>query len=161
MKTIYFAGGCFWGVERYMELQLGVVSTTVGYANGFTENPSYEEVCSGNTGFAETVRVDYNPQETSLKTLVYSYYDIIDPTVLNRQGNDIGDQYRTGIYYHEKEDLPTIEMVTEDVSHHYLKPIVTEILPLISWWDAEEYHQKYLCKNPHGYCHIPDTKLKG
>lgn len=159
-KTIYLAGGCFWGVEKYFENYPGVVATRVGYANGFTAHPTYEAVCSGNTGFAETVKVDYDPTRTSLAEILVAYYDIIDPTVLNRQGNDEGNQYRTGIYYEDSADLKIIEGVTEEVGHKYLKPIVTEIQPLVTFYDAETYHQKYLCKNPGGYCHIPAEKLR-
>ncbi len=154
MKEIYLAGGCFWGVEEYMSRIDGVVETKVGYANGISENPSYEEVCTGTTGHAETTYVKFDENVISLESLLNIFWKIIDPTLLNRQGPDIGNQYRTGIYYIDPEDLETINKTLEEQRQKYNKPIVTEIMPLKSFYDAEEYHQKYLKKNPGGYCHI-------
>lgn len=158
MKEIYLAGGCFWGVEEYMSRVDGVVDTEVGYANGTKENPSYEEVCTGTTGHAETTYVKYDESIISLEELLNRFWNIIDPTVLNRQGPDIGNQYRTGIYYVDEEDLNVINKTLEEQKTKYTKPIVTEILPLKSFYKAEEYHQDYLKKNPGGYCHIDLSK---
>ena len=154
MKEIYLAGGCFWGVEEYMSRIKGVIETKVGYANGISEKPSYEEVCTGTTGHAETTYVKFDENIISLEALLNRFWKIIDPTLLNRQGPDIGNQYRTGIYYTNSEDLETINKTLQEQKQKYNKPIVTEIMPLKSFYDAEEYHQKYLKKNPGGYCHI-------
>jgi len=154
LKEIWLAGGCFWGVEAYFSRVYGVAGTTAGYANGKTEKPTYEEVCSGNTGYAETVHVRYEPQTVSLVTLLRHFFRIIDPTTLNRQGNDRGTQYRSGVYYRNKEDLPVIRSVLEETQQQHNSPVVTEVLPLANFYPAEEYHQDYLEKNPEGYCHI-------
>ena len=153
-EEIYFAGGCFWGVEHFFSLVKGVVFTQAGYANGHTENPSYEQVCRNNTGHAETVRVIYDADIVSLKKLLLLFFEIIDPTSLNRQGHDVGTQYRTGIYYINASDLPTIQNIVNQISIKYKKPIVVEVCKLGVFYSAEDYHQKYLIKNPDGYCHI-------
>ncbi|HEY8362093.1 MAG TPA: peptide-methionine (S)-S-oxide reductase MsrA [Tissierellaceae bacterium] len=158
MKEIYFAGGCFWGVEEYMSRIKGVIDTEVGYANGTKENPTYQEVCTGTTGHAETVQVKYDENVISLEELLNKFWNIIDPTLLNRQGADIGNQYRTGIYYVDEEDLEVINKTLEEQKKKYTKPIVTEIMPLKCFYRAEEYHQDYLKKNPGGYCHIDLSK---
>ncbi|MFV0600176.1 MAG: peptide-methionine (R)-S-oxide reductase MsrB [Bacteroidales bacterium] len=154
MKEIYFAGGCFWGTEHFLKLIRGVEETQVGYANGNIANPTYKEVCYGDTGFAETVKVTYNPKAVTLELLIDLFLQTIDPTSLNKQGGDIGTQYRTGIYYVDEKDLPVIEKKIEDISKEYDKPIVVEVLPLKNFYDAELYHQDYLDKNRGGYCHI-------
>lgn len=154
MKDIYFAGGCFWGTEHFFKQIRGVISTEVGYANGHTSNPSYEEVCSHTTGFAETVHVTYAPDQVSLDKLLELYFLTIDPTSLNRQGGDIGDQYRTGIYYTDSTDLSTIRAALKGLQSKHSKPVVIEVEPLHSFYSAESYHQDYLEKNPSGYCHI-------
>lgn len=156
MKTseIYLAGGCFWGVEHFFGLVKGVVSTQAGYANGRVENPSYQQVCSNNTGHAETVRVVYDADTVSLQKLISLFFKIIDPTSLNRQGNDIGTQYRTGIYYANDCELPVINTLISRLAVDYSKPVVVEICKLEVFYPAEDYHQKYLIKNPEGYCHI-------
>ncbi|MDD2375669.1 MAG: peptide-methionine (S)-S-oxide reductase MsrA [Eubacteriales bacterium] len=155
LKKIWLAGGCFWGVEAYMSRVPGVADVTVGYANGKTENPTYQDVCYNNTGHAETVEVSYDPARISLENLLAEYFEIIDPTSLNQQGNDRGSQYRTGIYYSDHDnDLPVIESVLVSQQKKYAKPIVTEVEPLKQYFLAEEYHQDYLEKNPGGYCHI-------
>lgn len=154
MKEIYLAGGCFWGVEEYFSRIEGVVDTDVGYANGRRENPSYEQVCTGTTGHAETTYVKYDEKAVSLEFLLEKFFKIIDPTLLNRQGGDIGNQYRTGIYYVDEEDIPVIQKKMEEVRDQYREPIVTEMEPLSSYYSAEEYHQDYLKKNPGGYCHV-------
>lgn len=154
IREIYFAGGCFWGTEKYFDLIAGVVETEVGYANGKTENPTYEEVCKDNTGHAETVKVVYDDQSVGLKFLLEMYYKVIDPTSLNRQGGDTGPQYRTGIYYTREEDLGIINKSILALQDMYEEEIQIEVLPLNNYYMAEEYHQKYLDKNPSGYCHI-------
>ncbi|CAK7009518.1 peptide-methionine (S)-S-oxide reductase MsrA [Tissierella carlieri] len=154
MKEIYLAGGCFWGVEEYMSRIDGIVETRVGYANGIKENPTYKEVCTGTTGHAETTYVKYDESIISLEELLNRFWQIIDPTILNRQGPDIGNQYRTGIYYVDSQDINVINKTLEEQKAKYDKSIVTEIIPLKSFYDAEEYHQDYLKKNPGGYCHI-------
>ncbi|MGV3026999.1 peptide-methionine (S)-S-oxide reductase MsrA [Clostridium thermobutyricum] len=154
MKEIVLAGGCFWGVEEFMSRLDGVISTEVGYANGRTENPTYEDICTKDTGYAEVCKVTFNEDIISLRELLIEFWGIINPTVLNRQGNDIGSQYRTGIYYTKESDIDTIILTRDNEQEIYTKPIVTEIKPLISYYKAEEYHQHYLKKNPNGYCHI-------
>ncbi|ORX23465.1 peptide-methionine (S)-S-oxide reductase [Thermoanaerobacterium sp. PSU-2] len=155
MKEIVLAGGCFWGVQAYFDTIDGVIETKVGYANGNKENPTYEEVCTNTTGFAEACYVKYDEKIISLEDLLRSYWKIVDPTLKNRQCNDIGTQYRTGIYYIDDDDVNVILRSKEEEQKKYEKPIVTEIEPLKNFYDAEEYHQKYLKKNPNGYCHIP------
>ena len=154
MKKIVLAGGCFWGVEEFLSRINGVVSTEVGYANGRTENPTYEDICTKNTCFAEVCLVNYDENIISLKELLAKFWTIIDPTSLNKQGNDVGSQYRTGIYYVDPSDLQEILHSKEDLQKSYSKKIVTEVKPLENYYKAEEYHQKYLKKNPNGYCHI-------
>ena len=154
-KEIYLAGGCFWGLEKYLANIPGILETEVGYANGKTENPTYEEVCRANTGHAETVRVVFDEDRISLAGLLHHYYQVINPTSLNRQGNDVGSQYRTGIYYIDSEDLPVIQNSLEQLQKEYTKKLAIEAKPLSNYSKAEEYHQKYLDKNPGGYCHIP------
>lgn len=156
-KTIYFAGGCFWGTEHYFKMIKGVVGTTVGYANSIMENPSYKDVCSGDTLAAETVKVDYDPSSVSLEFLTRMFFHAIDPTSLNRQGNDIGTQYRTGIYYTDNEDLAEIYKVFEEQRSTTEGEIVVEVKALQNFYAAEDYHQDYLDKNPDGYCHLPYT----
>ena len=158
-SEIYFAGGCFWGTEHFMKQIDGVTNTRVGYANGkiSIKNPTYEQVCNDNTGFAETVEVSYDPRQADLKLLIELFFKTIDPTSINRQGNDIGSQYRTGIYYTNTDDLPIIKETVEALAKNYTKPIVVEIQPLSNFYPAEDYHQDYLDKHPDGYCHIsPD-----
>lgn len=154
MKNIVLAGGCFWGVEEFLSRLNGVIETEVGYANGRTENPTYEDVCHKNTYFAEVCLVKYDENETSLENILNEYWSIIDPTVLNRQGPDVGSQYRTVIYYFDEIDLPIILKSRDNQQKEYDKKIVTQVEPLINYYRAEEYHQKYLKKNPNGYCHI-------
>lgn len=153
-SEIYLAGGCFWGMEKYILSLQGVVSTEVGYANGHKLNPTYEEVCRHNTGHAETVRVEYDPKVIPLDFLLSVYYQAIDPTSVNRQGGDVGTQYRTGIYYVEPSDRIIIDHSIKELAEKYTAPIAIEVKPLENFSSAEEYHQKYLDKNPGGYCHI-------
>lgn len=155
-KTIYLAGGCFWGVEAYMERIDGVVDAVSGYANGNTDNPSYEQVIAG-SGHAETVKVTYDSDKIDLATLLAYYFRVIDPTSVNKQGNDRGVQYRTGIYYPKDstaEDKAVITNALAQLQNKHKSPIVVENLPLQNFTQAEDYHQDYLSKNPNGYCHI-------
>ena len=154
MKRIVLGGGCFWGIEEFFSRINGVMNTEVGYANGRTENPTYEDVCYGNTYFAEVCLIDYDENIISLEEILNKFWSIIDPTTLNRQGNDIGSQYRTGIYYVDKADEEIIIKSVDNLQKNYIKKIATEIKPLENYYKAEEYHQRYLKKNPNGYCHI-------
>ena len=151
-REIYLAGGCFWGVEEYFSRVPGVIDAVSGYANGKGETTKYELVPQ--TGHAETVHITYNVKQVSLKELLLHYFRIIDPTSKNRQGNDQGTQYRTGVYYVSQEDLPTINQVFEEVAKKYDKPLAVEKEPLTNFIKAEDYHQDYLKKHPNGYCHI-------
>lgn len=154
MKEIVFAGGCFWGVEEFFSRINGVTKTEVGYANGNIKNPTYELVCRTDTGFAEAVYILYDESKVKLDYLIDKYFSIIDPTSLNKQGNDKGKQYRTRIYYLDKDDLNLIDSKILEEAKKYDKKIVVEVEPLKNYYPAEEYHQKYLKKNPFGYCHI-------
>lgn len=160
MKEIVLAGGCFWGVQAYIKNKKGILSTKVGYANGNILNPTYELVCNTNTGFAESTYISYDESIMSLTNLLKAYWLIIDPTVKNAQGHDIGSQYRTGIFYTDALDLQTINKFKQSEQRKSEKTIVTEILPLKNFYDAEAYHQDYLDKNPTGYCHIPRALLE-
>lgn len=155
MKEIYLAGGCFWGTEHYFKQIRGVISTEAGYANGNTSNPTYEEVYTDTTGFAECVKICYDSDIVELRLLLEMFFRSIDPTSLNRQGNDVGTRYRTGIYYTSTDGLATIEEVYNDIQRIIGEELMVELEPLRSFYPAEEYHQDYLDKNPAGYCHIP------
>ena len=157
MKEIYFAGGCFWGTEHYFKQIKGVVETAVGYANGHTSDPTYQEVYTDGTGYAETVKVVYDPQHISLELLADLYFHSIDPLSLNKQGEDTGTRYRTGIYYTDQEDLPVLKKVYDQVASQYDTPLAVELEPLRNFYTGEEYHQDYLDKNPTGYCHLPQA----
>src|SRR5665647_2107267 len=154
MKSIVVAGGCFWGVEAYMSRINGIFETKVGYANGTKNDPTYNEVCLGTTGHAEACLISYDEDIVPLEKILNKFWGIIDPTVSNRQGPDIGHQYRSGIYYTDEVDLDIILRTKDEVQSRNNKPIVTEIQLLSCFYDAEDYHQKYLQKNPGGYCHI-------
>lgn len=153
-REIYLAGGCFWGLEKYLSLLKGVVSTEVGYANGKTPSPCYEDVCYKDTGHAETVKVIYDPTQISLSFLLSQFFDVIDPVSINRQGNDVGVQYRTGVYFVNPEDESVIKTAIHALQQRFEQPIAVEVVGLYQYYTAEEYHQKYLDKNPTGYCHI-------
>lgn len=159
MKNIYLAGGCFWGTQKFLELIEGVVATEVGYANGKTSNPTYEEVCTKETGHAETVRVEYDETQIKLEDLLWLFFQAIDPTTVNRQGGDTGPQYRTGIYYTDEKEKSVLEAFLQKMQQKYTKPIAVEIKPLEQFFTAEEYHQDYLDKNPGGYCHISPAQF--
>lgn len=154
MKTIYLAGGCFWGLQKFFDQFDGVASTEVGYANGPDKKPSYQEVCAS-SGHAETVRIDYDEQKISLEKLLEYYFMVIDPPSVNRQGNDTGIQYRTGIFYTDEEQLPAITASFDREKKKAGAKLAVLVEPLKNFYSAEEYHQKYLDKNPGGYCHIP------
>ncbi|WP_346355343.1 peptide-methionine (S)-S-oxide reductase MsrA [Azotosporobacter soli] len=154
MKKIWLAGGCFWGVEAYFQQLKGVVDTTVGYGQGTLENPTYQQVCQGNTGHAEVCEIVYDESVLPLGTLLEHFFRIIDPTALNRQGNDYGTQYRSGIYYREEADQVKIMVFLTAQQKKYAAKIVVEVEPKRNFYLAEEEHQDYLRRNPSGYCHI-------
>lgn len=158
MHVLYFAGGCFWGTERIFQMLDGVVDTTTGYANGHTLNPTYEEVCRHDTGFRETVRVTYDPAVLPEETLMDAFFLCIDPAQYHRQGNDLGEQYQTGVYYKDEKLLPVLQKRFEEERKRY-KKFYVELQPLQCFYEAEEYHQDYLMKNPDGYCHITRAEL--
>ena len=154
MKTIYFAGGCFWGTQHFFSQVDGVKEAVCGYANGNTRNHKYEEVYTDTTGFAETVKVTYNSERIGLEELTDYFFCIIDPLSLNRQGHDEGTRYRTGIYYTDPAERAEIEKVYARVEEKLGVPLVVELEPLKNFFPAEERHQDYLTKNPEGYCHL-------
>ena len=160
IKTIYLAGGCFWGVQHYFDQFDGILKTTVGYANGNTENPEYKAVKAGLTGHAETLKIQYDSTLISLSKILDLYFDIIDPVSINQQGEDIGISYRTGIYYVDETDLDIIQSKYNEIQKKYDSKLAVELEPLKNFFNAEEYHQKYLDKNPGAYCHIPASKFK-
>ena len=157
-QTIYLAGGCFWGLQKYFDQFDGVVGTEVGYANGPDQAPTYQAVCL-DSGHAETVKVDYDPEVISLTALLERYFMVIDPLSVNQQGHDRGIQYRTGIYYTDPDMLPVIREICDEEAAKIGAPLAVEVEPLINFFPAEEYHQKYLDKNTGGYCHIPASFL--
>lgn len=170
-KTIFLAGGCFWGTQHYLKQINGVLETQTGFANGNTfgrtrsegtdgivvEHPTYEQVYTDRTGYAETVRVVFDPDILPLRKLVELYFLCIEPTSVNRQGDDEGTRYRTGIYYIDPEDRLVIDEVYRAVGHGYSSPLAVEVEPLRVFQPASDYHQDYLAKNPDGYCHIPEA----
>ena len=160
MKTIFLAGGCFWGTEHYMGQFDGVVETVVGYANGAVEAPSYEEVYTDQTGHVECVKVAYDEDVMSLATLCRMFFRSIDPLLMNRQGGDCGTRYRTGIYWTDASGQPVVENIYAEVQSRYDKPLAVEKLPLKCFYPAEDYHQHYLLMNPEGYCHLSLATLK-
>ena len=155
LKTIYLAGGCFWGTDAYMARVLGVAETESGYANGNTPLPiTYEEVYTDTTGYAEVVKVVYDVTRVSLEEILEEFFSITNPTTLNKQAADVGTRYRSGIYYNDEADVPVIQAVIDRVQTGFSDPIVTTVEPLTNYQPAEEYHQNYLDKNPNGYCHV-------
>lgn len=155
IKSIYFAGGCFWGTEHFFKQIEGVTFTETGYANGSTPDPTYRQVYTDTTGYAETVHVEYDKDVVDLEFLVRMFFKAIDPTSLNRQGEDVGTRYRTGIYYIDAEELPCIKKIYDEIGRQYESPLVVELEPLKNFYRAEDYHQDYLENNPDGYCHLP------
>ena len=160
MRKIVIAGGCFWGVEAYFKLIPGIKETKVGYANSIRENPSYEDVCSGETNAVEAVILTYNPLVISLEKILHYLFRIIDPTSLNKQGGDIGTEYRTGVYYFDESEKDIIQNELNKLQKDYNAKVVVENTPLVNFYDAELYHQDYLTKNPYGYCHVNLNDLK-
>ena len=159
-NVIYLAGGCFWGIEHLMASIPGVIDAESGYANGRNpEDANYQTICSGDTGFRETVRVEYDPGQVSLDALLMAYFYVIDPTVQNRQGNDIGTQYQTGVYYTNDAAKETVERIAA-IERSRSPEFHVEIGPLLNYYPAEEYHQNYLANNPYGYCHIPMEEIR-
>ena len=159
-NVIYLAGGCFWGMEQLMQSIPGVIDAESGYANGTCEaDADYKTVCKGETGFRETVRVEYDPEQVSLDALLLAYFYVIDPTVQNRQGNDRGSQYQTGVYYTNESARETVKRIAE-IERGRSEKFFVEIGPLKNYYPAEEYHQNYLEKNPNGYCHIPRAEME-
>lgn len=152
-EEIYLAGGCFWGTESYLKKIPGVQDVMPGYANGRTENPTYEEVCRG-SGHAETVQVRFDPAILPLPALLARFFRAIDPTSINRQGHDVGEQYRTAVFYTEDSQLPVIRQALQELQQAHIKPLAVQVEPLRAFTPAEEHHQRYLEKHPGGYCHI-------
>ncbi|GAB1671035.1 peptide-methionine (S)-S-oxide reductase MsrA [Mannheimia haemolytica] len=153
IREIYLAGGCFWGVESFMQRIKGVIKAQSGYANGNTDNPSYQEVCAG-SGHAEVVKVTYDANQISLAKLLDYFFKVIDPVSINKQGGDIGIQYRTGIYYTDPQDEPVVTAALAQLQTQFDQPLAVENQMLEQYFPAEEYHQEYLVKNPNSYCHI-------
>ena len=154
-RDLYFAAGCFWGAQKFFSLVKGVTFTEVGFANGFTENPTYKEVYTDQTGYAETVHLQYDTELIGEERLTELFLKAIDPLSLNKQGEDEGTRYRTGIYYVDPDDLPAIRTVFDEVQRTLSAPVVVEVELLRNFFRAEDYHQDYLDKNPDGYCHLP------
>ena len=160
-KDIWFAAGCFWGAQKFFKLIEGVEYTEVGFANGWVQNPSYQQVYTDTTGHAECVHVRYNPEVVSLQRLAELFFQIIDPLSLNKQGEDEGTRYRTGVYFEDNQDLDTLSLVFQDVKQKLGVPeFPVELMRLSSFYRAEEYHQDYLDKNPGGYCHLNASVFK-
>jgi methionine-S-sulfoxide reductase len=155
VRKAIFAAGCFWGVQFYFDQVPGVISTRVGYTGGHTENPTYEEVCTHTTGHAEAVEVSFDDSEVSYDVLVAHFFRMHDPTQLNRQGPDVGDSYRSAIFYFDDEQKTTAERVLSEAQADFDKPIVTQIVPATIFYEAEDYHQKFAERTGRGMCHIP------
>lgn len=164
MKSIVLGGGCFWCTEAVFQKVPGVTQVTSGYSGGKTQDPTYDDICSGNTGHAEVVKINYNPDEVTLKKLLLLFFKTHDPTTYHRQGADVGSQYRSIILYEQQDQRDVIERAIEEITEAgiYDDDIVTEVLPLEKFWEAEEYHQDFYTKNPHyGYCSVViNPKLK-
>ncbi len=159
MKKIILAGGCFWGVEAYFSRVKGVKNTTVGYIDGFKASPTYKDVCNG-SGHAEAVYLEYDETIINLTQILKHFFRIIDPTEKNKQGPDVGVQYRSSIYCFDKVDFLEVKSFIDSIRENYKKPIQTKVLMEKPFYKAEEYHQKYLDKIPNGYCHIDLNLLK-
>jgi peptide-methionine (S)-S-oxide reductase len=159
MHQVMFAAGCFWGVQAYFDQVPGVTKTTVGYSGGHTKNPSYEDVCYKDTGHAEVTLVEFDPKKVSYETLVKQFFYMHDPTQLNRQGPDVGDQYRSAIFTMDDTQQAIAESVRKEEQEKHDKPIVTEIKPAGEFYEAEDYHQKYTEKTGRGMCHVPFKEM--
>jgi methionine-S-sulfoxide reductase len=160
MDQAIFAAGCFWGVQYYLDQVPGVEKTLVGYSGGQTENPTYKDVCSQTTGHAEAVWVEFDPKKLSFELLVRHFFRLHDPTQLNRQGPDVGDSYRSAIFYLNEAQRAVVEKVRDKVQQDYKEPIVTQIEPAGPFYQAEAYHQKYAERTGQGMCHIPYEPIK-
>ena len=160
MKRIYVGAGCFWGTQEYFRRLKGVENTEVGYGQGRKVSPTYQEVCRGDTGHAELVLVDFDEHIISLDKIVDHFMRIVDPTSLNKQGNDIGVQYRCGLYSENQADIQILQSYVNSYQVHYDKPLVVEVEVLRNFYPAEDYHQDYLVKNPTGYCHVDFSKIQ-
>jgi methionine-S-sulfoxide reductase len=154
VEKAIFGAGCFWGVQYYFDQIPGVVKTTVGYSGGRTKNPTYEEVCSHTTGHAEVTLVEFDPTKVSYQTLVQHFFRLHDPTQLNRQGPDVGDSYRSAIFYTSEEQKNVAEKVLKNAQANFEQPIVTELTRASEFYPAEDYHQKYVQRTGRGYCHV-------
>lgn len=159
METIYLAGGCFWGLEKYFD-QFNGVKCLVGYANSNCENPSYQYVCTGMSQAAETVKIDYDPDKISLQQILYAFFLVVDPLSINKQGNDVGSQYRSGIYYSKDDQKRIVDGMITYLNSRLNQKSAIEVKKIENFYPAEDYHQKYLVKNPHGYCHIPLKNMR-
>ena len=154
-ETATLAGGCFWGVEELIRKLPGVVDTTVGYAGGTTKNPRYEDVKTGRTGHAESLQIVFDPSKISFDAILDDFFRLHDPTTPNRQGNDVGTQYRSAIFYHDEKQREAAERAVARAQQKWPRPITTEIVPYTEFWEAEDYHQDYLKRYPNGYtCHF-------
>lgn len=159
MNKALFAAGCFWGVQYYFDQVPGVTKTTVGYTGGHTANPTYDDVCYRKTGHAEAVLIEYDPAAVSYETLVKQFFHIHDPTQLNRQGPDVGDQYRSAIFYFTESQEQIAQKIRDTTQSAMPKEIVTQIVPAQPFYDAEDYHQKFAERTGRGMCHIPYTAI--
>jgi len=159
VETAIFAAGCFWGVQFYFDQVPGVKETLVGYTGGHTEKPTYEDVCSHTTGHAEAVKITFDTSEVTYETLLKQFFKMHDPTQLNRQGPDVGDSYRTAIFYTSDKQKELAEKVKEESSDKFDKPVVTEITEASEFWPAEDYHQKFAERTGRGMCHIPYSEV--
>lgn len=160
MKELYIAGGCFWGVQKYYSLLKGVSHTECGYANGNYENPTYNDLLTGKASHAEVVHVVYEPTMLSLEDILDHFLRFVDPYSLNRQGNDIGLQYRSGLYFTDPKDKPLIKAYIRDFEQRSGRKTVIEVDAIENYSKAEEEHQHYLDKNPFGYCHVDLSLIK-
>jgi methionine-S-sulfoxide reductase len=159
MEKAIFAAGCFWGVQYYFDQVPGILKTTVGYIGGTTQNPSYEDVCTRATGHAEALLIEFDPEKVNYETLVKHFFLMHDPTQLNRQGPDVGDQYRSAIFYENDGQKEIAEKVKIESQERFDHPIVTQIVPSDIFYEAEDYHQKYAERTGRGMCHIPYQPL--
>jgi peptide-methionine (S)-S-oxide reductase len=159
LEKATLAAGCFWGVQYYFDQVTGIIKSRVGYIGGKTDNPTYEQVCTHTTGHAEAVELEYAPDLINFDTILKHFFRLHDPTQLNRQGPDIGDQYRSAIFYHNEEQKIIAEITIKQLQENYDKPIVTKLEPASTFFEAEEYHQKYTQRTGHGQCHIPYEPL--
>jgi methionine-S-sulfoxide reductase len=160
LQKAIFAAGCFWGVQYYFDQMPGVVRTVAGYIGGHTRNPTYEDVCTHTTGHAEAVLIEFDPGKVSYRMLCRHFFRMHDPTQLNRQGPDVGDNYRSAIFCFDEEQLRTARKVKTEYQSDFKKPIVTQIVEAAEFYEAEDYHQKYAERTGRGMCHVPYEPLK-